>query len=145
MKLYTIGTSKKNAEEFFAALEKAKIEVLIDARLNNKSQLLGFSKGKDLEFFCNKCFKIKYHHVPLFAPTKEILNGYQKDKDWDLYKKRFHSLLISRPIIDKFKAIAAYSNNVCLLCSEPKPDKCHRRLLAEHVSSILKDVEIIHL
>jgi uncharacterized protein (DUF488 family) len=145
MKLYTIGTSKITAEEFFNALVKAGIELLVDIRLNNKSQLLGFSKGKDLEYFCNKCFKMKYQHVPLFAPTKEILNDYQNSKDWDLYEKRFHKLLNSRPIIDKYKQISANANNICLLCSESKPEKCHRRLVAEYISSGISDITIIHL
>jgi len=36
----------------------------------------------------------------------------------------------------------------CLLCSEPKPDMCHRRLAAEHLRDRWAgsvQVEIIHL
>jgi uncharacterized protein (DUF488 family) len=145
MKLFTIGVSKKTAEDFFSALEKANIDTLIDIRLNNNSQLLGFSKGKDLEYFCNKCFNIKYKHVPLFAPTKEILNKYRKDKNWDSYKTQFLSLLNTRPIAHKFKGVAANANNICLLCSEPKSDKCHRGLIAEYLKENIKDLTITHL
>jgi uncharacterized protein (DUF488 family) len=33
----------------------------------------------------------------------------------------------------------------CLLCSEEKPDHCHRRLVAEYLKAIWGSVEIEHL
>jgi uncharacterized protein (DUF488 family) len=33
----------------------------------------------------------------------------------------------------------------CLLCSEDKPDHCHRRLVAEYLKEHWGDVEIRHL
>ena len=33
----------------------------------------------------------------------------------------------------------------CLLCAEPTPDQCHRRLVAERIASVWNDVKIIHL
>jgi len=42
MILSTIGFSGKSAEEFFTILNKNGICRLIDIRLNNKSQLVGF-------------------------------------------------------------------------------------------------------
>jgi uncharacterized protein (DUF488 family) len=36
-------------------------------------------------------------------------------------------------------------NNSCLLCSEPKPEKCHRRLVAEYLMEKFGDIEIKHL
>ena len=35
--------------------------------------------------------------------------------------------------------------SVCLLCSEPTPEHCHRRLLAEMIASELDGTEVIHL
>ena len=58
MKLYTIGFTQKSAETFFSLIKKNNIEVLIDIRLNNKSQLAGFAKGEDLKFFFKKSFKL---------------------------------------------------------------------------------------
>ena len=45
MIIYTIGFTQKSAEQFFETIKANKIELLIDVRLNNKSQLAGFSKG----------------------------------------------------------------------------------------------------
>ena len=51
MKLYTIGFTQKSAREFFNKIKNNNIDLLIDIRLNNVSQLAGFAKGKDLEYF----------------------------------------------------------------------------------------------
>jgi hypothetical protein len=38
-----------------------------------------------------------------------------------------------------------YSNqNICLLCSEATAKQCHRRLVAEHFTDVLK-TDIVHL
>jgi predicted RNA-binding protein with PUA-like domain len=49
--VYTIGFTRKSAAEFFGLLRGAGIRRLIDVRLNNVSQLAGFSKRDDLAFF----------------------------------------------------------------------------------------------
>ena len=48
---YTIGFTKKSAEKFFELLKANKVSKLIDVRISNSSQLAGFAKGKDLEYF----------------------------------------------------------------------------------------------
>ena len=60
MKLYTIGFTRKSAEEFFNILRHNNVKKVIDVRLNNTSQLAGFTKGKDLEFFLQELGGIKY-------------------------------------------------------------------------------------
>ena len=60
MKIYTIGFTKKSAEEFFELIRTNDIQSLIDVRLNNKSQLAGFAKGSDLEYFLREICGVKY-------------------------------------------------------------------------------------
>ena len=36
-------------------------------------------------------------------------------------------------------------DHACLLCSEPTPEHCHRRLVAEYLQREWKNVEIRHL
>lgn len=145
MKLYTAGITKKSAREFFNILKKAEVEKLIDIRLNNKSQLLGFSKGRDLKYFCEKCHRIKYEYVPLLAPSKELLKKYRKDKNWFSYETEFLRNLDSRPTIEIFQKARGNSSNVCLLCTEPTAQNCHRRLVAEYIASHLNNIEVVHL
>ena len=51
MKVFTIGFTKKNAEQFFARLKQPGLQRVVDTRLNNISQLAGFTKKDDLRFF----------------------------------------------------------------------------------------------
>jgi uncharacterized protein (DUF488 family) len=74
MKVYTIGFTKKSAEEFFNTLKSNDIKLVLDIRLNNKSQLAGFAKGRDLEYFLG-LLDIGYIHEERFAPSDELLKG----------------------------------------------------------------------
>lgn len=141
--IYTIGFTKKTAEEFFYLLEKHEIKKVIDIRLNNKSQLAGFAKGRDLQYFLRTICNIDYIHMIEFAPTKEILNNYKnKIIDWEEYERIYNDLIIQRG--DVFKLTKHDVENACLLCSEVKADLCHRRLLAERIDSLL-DTGITHI
>ena len=44
MEIYTIGFAGRKASEFFGKLRQQGIKRLIDVRLNNTSQLAGFTK-----------------------------------------------------------------------------------------------------
>ena len=74
MKLFTIGFTKKTAEEFFSRLQKAGVQRIVDIRLNNTSQIAGFAKESDLRFFLKAVAGIDYIHITEFAPTQEILD-----------------------------------------------------------------------
>ena len=144
IKLFTIGFTKKNAETFFGKLKKAGMTKLIDIRLNNISQLAGFTKKDDLIYFLKNLCNCAYMHEPRLAPTKEILDAYKKKEiTWSEYEKQFNNLLISRKASNLLSLPELHMS--CLLCSEAMPDKCHRRLVAEFFKDSFEDVEIIHL
>ncbi len=128
--IYTIGFAGKNAKTFFELLRNNKIQLLIDVRLNNVSQLAGYTKKNDLEFFLKEICDIKYCHLPILAPTKEILDGYKKGEiDWSSYEQEYMVLIDKRKIGPTIQNINF--NMACLLCSEKTADMCHRRLAAE--------------
>ena len=82
--------------------------------------------------------------MPELAPTKEMLDTYRKEhKDWDAYQRQFLALMEERRIAgpEMREAVA----DGCLLCSEDKPEHCHRRLVAEYLGHCWGDVEIVHL
>ena len=64
MTILTIGFTQKSAERFFTLLKNAKVETLVDVRLNNVSQLAGFAKRDDLRFFVREICGAKYIHEP---------------------------------------------------------------------------------
>lgn len=145
--IFTIGFVKKSAREFFETLTKVRIRKLIDIRLNNMSQLAGYAKKDDLEYFLKAIGNIEYLHLVQLAPTKELLENYRKKKiSWEQYEVQYLNLLKEREVEKFFKPVEFdYS---CLLCSEAKPDKCHRRLAAEYLQNIWKNeynVCIYHL
>lgn len=143
--IYTIGFTKKSLKEFINLLKKNKITKLIDTRLSRDSQLSGFAKSKDLKYVLEKILKIKYEVITEFSPTKELLKTYQKDKDWEKYEEGFLELIKEREL-EKFEDIVLdEKERICLLCSEAKADKCHRRLLAEFFNRLRNKVYIIHL
>ena len=134
MQIYTMGFTKKSAEEFFGLLKDNEIEMLIDVRLNNQSQLAGFTKGRDLAFFLRKICKCSYSHEIQFAPTKMILDNYKKQIiSWSEYEEEYNQLINRRKVSDIFKDKYRNYERVLLLCSEATSENCHRRLLAEHL------------
>lgn len=143
MKIYTIGTNKKSAENFFMLLKKNKVKGIVDIRLNNNSQLNGFTKGRDLEYFLKVINNMEYIHNTNLAPTKEILNGYKKNEiNWMDYETNFIELLNKRKIKEKIN-VEKYIG-YCFLCSEEIADKCHRRLVVEYLVKD-KNIKIKHL
>ena len=144
IRLFTIGFTKKTAETFFKQLCERDVKRIIDIRLNNVSQLAGFAKKDDLRYFLKTICDIDYIHIPELAPTKEIMDEYRKNKGgWALYEKKFMALLSGRQVEKKLSK--ADFDRGCLLCSEDKPDHCHRRLVAEYLNDKWGNLEITHI
>lgn len=145
MEVYTIGFTKRSAASFFGALRAKGIRRLIDVRLNNSSQLAGFTKQEDLRYFLRELCGADYLHEPMLAPTVEILNSYKKNgADWSEYERRFLALMDDRrPDLKLDRGL--FQVPTVLLCSEARPDHCHRRLVAEYLQRKWGGLEIIHL
>lgn len=144
MKIFTIGFTKKSAESFFTMLRNSEARRVVDVRLNNVSQLAGFAKRGDLEFFLREICAMDYVHIPVLAPTQEMLDRYKKQKGaWSTYTDEFLALMKERKIEQNVSPQVIADG--CLLCSEDKPDRCHRRLVAEYLKEHWGDIEIVHL
>jgi uncharacterized protein (DUF488 family) len=146
MRLYTIGFTQKRAETFFGLLRQAGVQRLVDIRLSPDGQLSGFAKKDDLPYLLDRLADgCAYVYLPELAPTKEILKDYRRDSDWPRYMVRFEALMDERRVPESLDRDAFESTMSCLLCSEPTPEQCHRRLVAERLAKSWPDVEIIHL
>ena len=146
--LCTIGFAGKTAEEFFGLLSQAGVEKLIDIRQNRAGQLSGFAKHPDLAYFLRELAKIDYSHEPLLAPPAELLKEYRRARDWPAYETVFLALMKQRGVPEKLD-LGSWPSKVALLCSEPGPEKCHRRLVADLLATHWREqgdyVEIRHL
>lgn len=146
MHLYTIGFTQKRAETFFTQLRTNGVKRLVDIRLNPGGQLSGFAKQDDLPYLLRELATgCEYIHLPELAPTKQILGDYRLDHNWARYVERFNQLMDERDIPAKLDEDLFSSATCCLLCSEATPEQCHRRLVAERLSSAWPYFTIIHL
>ena len=133
MILSTIGFTKTSAEGFFGRLRDADVRRVIDVRLSNTSQLAGFAKARDIEFFLKALGGIEYSHEPLLAPSPPIFEAYKKLKgSWAEFERRFLGLMEERKIETRLDP--SLFDHGCLLCSEDKAQHCHRRLVAEYLA-----------
>ena len=146
VQIYTIGFTKKTAKEFFELIKKYKIEILLDIRLNNTSQLSGFAKGKDLEYFLFELCKCNYKHLLEYAPTEELLKSYkEKNITWENYVEQYNKIMEIRGDYKNFIKNFKDYKKICFLCSEAVAKQCHRRLLAELIKKENPKIKIIHL
>lgn len=137
IKLFNIGFTQKNAEEFFGILKRNKINCLVDIRLNPNGQLSRFAFEKDLPYFLDKLVDgCKYVHRVDLAPKSELLKetrtkGTAMYKDYKVFEKAFNGQLEKESKILNFVEQFGIYENVVLLCSEPTTEKCHRRLVSD--------------
>jgi uncharacterized protein (DUF488 family) len=144
IELFTIGFTQTTAREFFMKLKNAGVKRVVDVRLNNNSQLAGFSKKDDLAYFLQEIGGIEYVHLPELAPTQDILDAYKKQKgEWGVYEKKFLDLMAQRQIEKSVRPDIL--DHGCLLCSEHLPHHCHRRLVAEYLNAKWGGIKTNHL
>jgi len=141
----TIGTTQKSLESFIRLLQGAGVDAVIDVRLRNTSQLAGFAKRDDLAFLLREGFGIQYEHRPELAPSPEILDAYKAGRDWPAYEREFLALLARRGAGEIGRELLAQYRCPCLLCAEPQPHRCHRRLIAEWWARQIPGLEVVHL
>lgn len=146
MKISTIGFTEKKAERFFSLIKLSGSRRLLDVRLNNVSQLAGFAKKDDLKYFLSEICNVEYFHLSELAPTKVILQPYQKKEiSWEQYSDRFLNLMAQRNVERTLSK--ELLEDSCLLCSEHLPHQCHRRLVVEYLQAQWSDtsIEVKHL
>jgi uncharacterized protein (DUF488 family) len=125
-------------------LKDARIERLLDVRLNNASRLAGFARRADLPFFLKELCGAEYLHEPTLAPTREILGAYRKGGGWQDYERAYLELLQERRIEEMLDR-DLFDVPTVLLCSEAGPEHCHRRLVLEYLNREWGGIRAVHL
>ena len=154
IKLFTIGYGGKKPKEFPSLLQLHGIKTIIDIRLRpNRACMGSYVKAKTTDKGIEALLSgagIDYRHEPDLAPTDEILTTWmaskKSDTDWRSYEDQFIPVLEERKI--ETSITPADLDHACLLCSESKSEKCHRRLVAKYLCDKWAGrvaVEIIHL
>jgi hypothetical protein len=74
-----------------------------------------------------------------------MLKEYQgKQVAWGQYADRYLALIGERHVATQLDR-ATFEGPSVLLCSEPTPERCHRRLVAEYLSQAWGGLEVAHL
>lgn len=141
--LYTIGFTKKSAQRFFSLLKDNGVTLVADIRVNNRSQLAGFTKAGDFPYFLG-LHGIKYAHWTDFAPMP-VLRDLHRAGNQARYEAGYRLLIRMRQAIARLPEGIFVAERVCLLCAEAKHDACHRRIAAELMQDSTPELEICHL
>lgn len=133
MEIFSAGTSGTTARAFFERLRQADVSLVVDTRLNNVSQLAGFTKYPDLPYFVERLLGVEYVHELALAPEQDMLKAYRnKEISWQQYESRYVELLETRGVQDLIDR-DVWGDRPLLLCSEHTADFCHRRLAADYL------------
>ena|SRR5689334_5507617 len=143
MKIYTLGFAKKSAAEFFTLLRESGATRLVDLRLHNSSQLAGYTKSSDLAYFARAICAMGYVHATDLAPTQELLDLWHGARDWPAYERGYRELLRQREVENKVPRELLADG--CLFCTEPSPERCHRRVVIEYLGDKWGGIEAVHL
>lgn len=99
-----------------------------------------------MKYFLSEICNVEYFHLSELAPTKVILQPYQKKEiSWEQYSDRFLNLMAQRNVERTLSK--ELLEDSCLLCSEHLPHQCHRRLVVEYLQAQWSDtsIEVKHL
>lgn len=141
----TIGFGRKGAERLVELLKSAGVAIVVDIRRRPDGPLSGYARQRDLPYILGFS-GIEYIHRPELAPPSELLDRYREDKDWDAYVPVFEELVLeSAEAQSAMRDVLELPGVPALLCVEPTPEKCHRRLVVERMNEKLGPIEIVHL
>jgi uncharacterized protein (DUF488 family) len=139
--LFTIGYGARTLEQFLAALQLNRIEYLIDVRT------APYSKFKP-EF----SRELLQHHVERaglhYLFMGDLLGGQPKDPSCHTEGKIDYDKVRIQPFfqsgIDRLRKAFEQQRRVALMCSEGKPEQCHRsKLIGEALDAVA--VPICHI
>jgi len=144
MEIQTIGASGTTGRALIQILRNSGSTSLIDTRIHPNSQLAGYAKQDNLEFLLELTLGIPLIYAEAFCPTADLLKRYRaKEIDWLEYETQYKDLLESRNALSTVKQV--WGEKPTILCSEPTPDRCHRRLAAEYIARNTVDSKVTHL
>jgi uncharacterized protein (DUF488 family) len=144
MRVFTIGFTHKSAAEFFGLLHDAGVKRVVDIRLNNISQLAGFTKRDDLAYFLDALADIRYDHVPLLAPDQGLIDRYRKQGlSYPKFAAAYTELMRERKV-ESVPEAKLHAGD-CLMCSEVSAAECHRGVLVDYLTPHYKGMKVRHL
>lgn len=146
MILYNIGYAQKPAKRFFQEIKEHKIEMVVDIRLGNTSQLAGFTKKDDLVFFLKEICGCGYEHRPDLAPTKEMIDGCKsKAVTREMFERQYCKIVLDRGSASGFADKYEGYGRIGLLCSGTGVTSCHQKLLSDMLAEQIPSLTVVNV
>lgn len=142
--IFTIGYGNRDVFDFLKILKKHKIQFLIDVRSSPFSKMNPNFNKETIQ-------SLSLKHNIKYAFLGETLGGLPHGEEHylDSGKVNYNSLKKEEGFIKSvYRLIDAYEKgfSVVLMCSEMKPEECHRsKLIAEAILESNKDLKILHI
>ena len=142
-KLFTVGYEQTPPLAVYDALEKAGVKLLVDVRAVTSSRRPGFSKNQLAAALDER--GIAYVHLQALGtpkPGRDAARAGHPEKMERIFREHMRS--------DRAQAELAEAKSLvrgartCLLCFERDPNMCHRRLVAEMITTETAQ-QVVHL
>ncbi len=127
--IYTLGTGVRSVKNFFKIIKDNNINIIVDVRRFPTSRFDEFKK----ENLSRYCIENGVDYIYL----GNELGGYRKGGYEEYIKTNEFRIGIER-----LKEIAD-NKNICIVCAETLPWKCHRRYIAAQLSVL--GYRVVHL
>ncbi len=147
MRIYTIGHSNITLEKFVQCLQSFDIQKLIDVRSHPGSRYVPCYNKENL-MQTLPAMQIEYSHFPQLGGRRKSCNL----EDYDLVEgwkntsfKNYASYTLTREYEEGIHALIkeAKHHNICIMCAESVPWKCHRLLISNTLT--LRGLEVFHI
>jgi uncharacterized protein (DUF488 family) len=143
-RIFTVGHSTRTSAELLALLRDAAIELLIDVRRFPASRRHPHFAGAALEASLRSA-GIAYRHEPDLGghrkPRGGTRNAGLNEEPFRAYADHMASPAFRRAV-DRLRRDACARTSV-VMCAEASPERCHRKLLADHLASF--GLPVVHL
>lgn len=134
--IFTIGYEKSTIDDFVNRLAAAEIELLVDVRELPLSRKKGFSKN-GLHAAVREA-GIDYLHVKALGdpkPGREAARAGNHDLFVEIFTQHMESEDAQTALTEL--ADTMKGKRVCLTCFERHHEGCHRKIVAEHLSTLV--------
>jgi uncharacterized protein (DUF488 family) len=132
--LFTIGYEGCTIADVLAAVQQARIGLLIDVRAVPRSRKPGFSK-RQLAAALDEV-GIRYLHLQALGtpkPGRDAVRAGHPERMETIFRAHMEG---DQPLAELADASGlTRSNRACLLCFEQDPMRCHRRIVAEMIAA----------
>src|ERR1700690_1401856 len=139
--VFTIGYGSRSRELFLAALSRRKIRYLIDVRSNPRSNYRPEFSNDQLKAFL-KSAGISY------VPMGDALGGRPPDpgcyREGHVIYDEVRERRFFKSGIQRVQTALRKNLRICLMCSEGKPEQCHRSKLIGAALDAL-GIRVIHI